>query len=67
MRFLTENAFVIDIFGSEVIGVTILTPAPVPKKVTPAPAPELIGNLYSDSCLPSEILKTESILPHEVK
>ena len=38
--------------AAEVIGVTFLTPAPVPKKVTPAPdpAPELIGNLHSDSC-----------------
>jgi len=42
-----------------------LTPAP--KKVTPAPAPKLIGNLHSDSRLNSESLKTESILPHEVK
>jgi len=52
---------------SEVIGVTFLTPAPVPvpKKVTPAP--ELIGNLHSDSCLHSESLKAEPILPHEVK
>jgi len=38
-----------------------LTPAPVPKEVTPAPAPKLIGNLHSES------LKAESILPHEVK
>jgi len=53
--------------GPEVIGVTFLTPALVPKKVTPAPAPELIGNLHSDSCLHSESLKAESILPHEVK
>jgi len=54
---------------SEVIGVTFLTPAPVPKKVTlgPAPAPELIGNLHSDSCLHSESLKAESILRHEAK
>jgi len=46
-----------------------LTSAPVPKKVTPAPAPapELIGNLHSESCLHSESLKAESILPHEVK
>jgi len=44
-----------------------LTPAPVPKKVTPAPAPEFIGNLHSDSCLHSESLKAESILQHEVK
>jgi len=44
-----------------------LTPAPVPKKVTPAPALELFGNLHSDSCLHSESLKVESILPHEVK
>ena len=49
------------------IGVTFLTPAPVPKKVTPAPAPELIGNLHSDSCLHSESLKAEFILQHEVK
>ena len=49
------------------IGVNFFTPAPVPKKVTPAPAPELIGNLHSDSCLHSERLKAESILPHEVK
>jgi len=37
-----------------------LTPAP--KKVTPAtaPAPELFGNLHSDSCLHSESLKAES-------
>jgi len=44
-----------------------LTPAlaPVPKQVTPAPAPapELIGNLHSDSCLHSESLKPESMLP----
>jgi len=46
-----------------VIGVTFLTPAPVPKKVTPAPALELIGNLYSDSSLHSDSLKAESILP----
>jgi len=54
---------------SEVIGVTFLTPDPVLKKVTPAPAPvpELIGNLHSDSCLHCESLKAESILPHEVK
>ena len=46
-----------------------LTPAPVPKKVTPAsaPAPELIGSLHSDSCLHTESLKADSILPHEVK
>ena len=44
-----------------------LTSAPVPKKVTPAPALVLIGNLHSDSCLHSESLKAESILPHEVK
>ena len=33
-----------------------LTPAPVPKKVAsaPAPAPELIVSLHSDSCLHSE-------------
>jgi len=55
--------------ASEVIGVTFLTHAPVSKKVTPDPdpAPELIGNLYYDSCLLSESLKAESILPHEVK
>jgi len=54
---------------AEVIGVTFFIPAPVPKKVTPAPtpAPELIGNLHSDSCLNSESLKAESILPHGVK
>jgi len=40
--------------SAEVIGVTFLTPAPVPKKVTPAPAPALIGSLHSDSCLHSE-------------
>jgi len=36
--------------------------------MTPAPAaaPELIGNLHSDSYLHSESLKAESILPHEV-
>jgi len=44
-----------------------LTPAPVPKKVTPAPALELIRNLHFDSCLHSEIMKAECILPHEVK
>jgi len=36
------------------------TPAPIPNKVTPAPAPELIGNLHSDSCLHSKSLKAES-------
>jgi len=49
------------------IGATFLTPAPVLENVTPAPAPVLIGNLHSDSCFPSESLKAESILPHEVK
>jgi len=46
-----------------------LTPSLVPKKVTPAPVPatELIGNLHSDSCLHSESLIAESILPQEVK
>ena len=37
-----------------------MTPAPVPTKVTPAP--ELIGNLHSDSCFTSESLKAESIV-----
>ena len=32
-----------------------------PKKVIPAPASELIGNLHTDSCLHSESLKAESI------
>jgi len=50
-----------------VIGLTFFTPAPVFKDVNPDPALELIGNLHSDSCLHSESLKTESILPHEVK
>ena len=50
---------------SQVIGVTFFTPAPVPKKVTPAP--ELIRNLHSDSCLHSESLKAEFIFPHEAK
>jgi len=50
----------------EVIGVTFLTPAPVPKNVTPAPALELIGNFHSDICLHSESLKADSILPNEV-
>jgi len=56
-------------FRAEVIGVTFLTPALVPKKVTPPPAavPELIGNLHSDPCLHSESWKAESVLPHEVK
>ena len=42
---------------------------PVPKKLTPAPAlaPELIGNLYTNSCSHSESLKAESIFPHELK
>jgi len=55
--------------AAEVIGVTFLTPAPVPKKVTPDPAPalQLIGNLHSQCCLHSESLKAESILPHEAK
>jgi len=52
---------------AEVIGLTFFTPAPVFKDVNPDPALELIGNLHSDSCLHSESLKTESILPHEVK
>jgi len=52
---------------SEGIGVTFLTPAPVPKNVTLAPTPELIENLHSDSCLHFESLKAESILLHEVK
>jgi len=47
----------------EVMGITFLTPAS--KKVTPAP--ELVGNLHSDSCLHSERSKAESILLHEVK
>jgi len=41
----------------EVIRATFFTPAPVPKKVTPAPAPKLFGNLHSGSCLHSENLK----------
>jgi len=52
---------------AEVIGVTFFTPAPVPKNVTPDPAPELIGNLHSDSCLHSKSLKVEFILLHDVK
>ena len=63
-KALLRNWF-LSISETEVIGVTFLTPAP--KKVTPAPAPELIGSLHSDSCLHSESLKAESILPHEVK
>jgi len=50
-----------------VIGVTFLTPAPFPKKETPAPALELIGNLHCDYSLHSDILKAECVLPHEVK
>jgi len=44
-----------------------LTPALFPKKMTPAPvpAPELTGNLHSETCLHSKSLKAESILPHE--
>jgi len=42
---------------AEVTGVTFFDSAPVPNKVTPAPAPELIGSLHSDSCLHSETLK----------
>ena len=53
--------------GTEVITVTFLTPVLTPKKLTLAPAPELIGNLHSDSCLHSKSLKAESILPHKVK
>jgi len=40
------------------------TPGAVPKRVTSAPAPELFGNLHSNSCLHSENLKAMSILPH---
>jgi len=64
-KALVRNCF-LSISETEVIGVTFLTPAPVPKKVTPAPAPELIGSLHSDSSLHSKSLKAESILPHEV-
>ena len=39
---------------------------PAPKNVTPTLAPKLIGNLHSDSCLHSESLKAESILPHQL-
>jgi len=43
---------------AQVIGVTFLTPAP---------APDLIENLHSHSCLNSENLKAMYILPHEAK
>jgi len=52
---------------AEVIGLTFLTPAPVPIKMTPAPAPEFIGNFHYGSCLHSENFKAASILPHEAK
>jgi len=51
----------------EVIGVTFLTPALVPNKVTIAPALKLSWNLHSNSCLNSENLKAMSILLHEAK
>jgi len=52
-------------FQPELIGVIFLTPALVPKKVTPAHA--LFGNLHSDSCFHCENLKAISILRHEAK
>jgi len=49
----------------EMIGVTFFDSYSCSKKVTPGPAPDLIENLHSDSCLHSEYLKAMYILPHE--